>query len=218
MIREFGARGLDLARSVPDIEAMTDPRPLSPNPETLEFLLSRRSRPPRMLGPEVPDDATLRNLLTAALRVPDHGKLEPWRLIVVRRAAIERLAALTRTRGAELGISPERIEKDASGFDTAHLIVAVISAPKPSDKVPETEQYASAASACLSLLNATLASGWGAVWLTGWRATDRTFLTQGLDLFPHETVAGFIHIGNEIRTPPDRPRPDVDALTTWIDE
>ncbi len=197
---------------------MTDPRPLSPSPEALEFLLNRRSRPPRMLGPDTPSDDILKSLLTAALRVPDHGKLEPWRLIVLRRPAIERLAALTRTRGAALQIAPERVEKDASGFDTAHLIVAVISSPKPSDKVPVDEQYASAAAVCLSLLNATLASGWGAVWLTGWRATDRPFLTQGLDLFPHETVAGFIHIGDETRTPPDRPRPDVEALTTWVDK
>ncbi|MEX3014588.1 nitroreductase [Gymnodinialimonas hymeniacidonis] len=197
---------------------MTDPRALSPNPEALEFLLTRRSRPPRMMGPDTPDDETLQTLLTAALRVPDHGKLEPWRLIVLRRPAIERLATLTRARGAELGIAPERIEKDASGFDTAHLIVVVSFAPKASDKVPEAEQYASAAAVCLSLLNATLASGWGAVWLTGWRATDRPFLTQGLNLFPHETVAGFIHIGNETRTPPDRPRPDVEGLTTWVDE
>ena len=170
-----------------------------------------------MLGPEVPDDATLHRILTTALRVPDHGKLEPWRLIVLRRPAIERLAKLTRERGQGLGIAPERVEKEASGFDTAHLVVAVVSSPKQSEKVPEHEQYASAAAVCLSLLNAALAVGWGAVWLTGWRATDRPFLTKGLQLSPRETLAGFIHIGNELRTPPDRPRPDVDALTTWVE-
>ncbi|MBF9044162.1 nitroreductase [Rhodobacterales bacterium HKCCE4037] len=197
---------------------MDDTPPLAPSPEALDFLLTRRSRPPRMLGERFPDDDTLRTILTAALRVPDHGKLEPWRLIVLRRPAIERLARLTRSRGEELGLEPDRIEKDASGFETANLIVAVVFSPKDSEKVPEAEQYASAASVCLSLLNATLASGWGAVWLTGWRATDRPFLTRGFDLFPHETLAGLIHIGDEARVPPERPRPDVDALTTWVDE
>ncbi len=196
---------------------MTDTPPLAPNQDALDFLLTRRSRPPRLLGTDTPDDATLRTLLTAAIRVPDHGKLEPWRLMVLRRSAIERLAALTRTRGAELGLMPERIEKDATAYDAAQLIVAVIASPKPSDKVPEAEQVASAACVCLGLVNAALASGWGASWLTGWRATDRTFLTQGFDLSPHEIVAGFIHIGSEGRTPPERPRPDVEALTTWVD-
>ncbi|MEJ6389354.1 nitroreductase family protein [Gymnodinialimonas ulvae] len=191
--------------------------PLAPKPDVLDFLLKRRSRPPRSLGTDTPDDATLRRILTAALRVPDHGKLEPWRLIVLRRPAIERLISLTRTRGAERGLGTERIERDINSYTDAHLIVAVVSSPKPSEKVPEPEQQASAAGVCLSLLNATLASGWGAVWLTGWRATDRPYLSQGLELYPHETVAGYLHIGNEIRTPPERPRPDVDALTTWVE-
>ena len=198
---------------------MTDTAPpLAPNPSALDFLLTRRSRPPRLLGAEVPDDDTLRMMLRAAVRVPDHGKLEPWRLLVLRRAAIERLAALTRSRGADLGLLLERIEKDASAYDESQLIVAVVLVPKTSDKVPEAEQQASAACVCMGLVNAALASGWGASWLTGWRATDRPFLTQGLNLSPHESVMGFIHIGREARVPPERPRPALDALTTWVDE
>lgn len=170
-----------------------------------------------MLGPEAPGKETLSRLLTAAARVPDHGKLEPWRFIILTAPACKRLAALTKTRGAALGVDQRRLDKDHSGFDDAPLIVAVVSSPKPHPSVPEVEQYASAAAVCLSLLNASLAAGWGAVWLTGWRATDRVFLTQGLNLFPHETVAGYIHIANEVRVPPDRPRPDIDTLTTWVD-
>ena len=197
---------------------MTDTTPpLAPNPSALDFLLTRRSRPPRLLGSEVPDDDALRLMLRAAVRVPDHGKLEPWRILVLRRPAIERLATLTRSRGAELGLLPERIEKDATAYDDAHLIVGVVSAPKSSDKVPEAEQQASAACVCMGLVNAALASGWGASWLTGWRATDRPFLTHGLDLSPRESVMGFIHIGREERVPPERPRPSLDALTTWVD-
>jgi nitroreductase len=193
------------------------PPPLAPNLEALEFLLTRRSRPPRMLGDRAPDRDTLTKMLEAASRVPDHGKLEPWRFVVLEAPACKRLAELSQTRGEALGLEAARITKDVEGFRNSPLVVAVIAAPKAHPKVPESEQLASAAAVCLSLLNAALASGWGAVWLTGWRATDRLFLTQGLQLFPHETVAGYIHIGNETRVPPDRPRPDIDALTTWID-
>ena len=192
------------------------PRPLAPNPGALEFLLTRRSRPPRMLGSRAPDAEALAPLLTAASRVPDHGKLEPWRFIVLDAPACQRLADLSATRGADLALDAARITKDVSGFRDSPLIVAVIASPKPHPKVPEVEQYACAACVCLSLVNAALASGWGAVWLTGWRATDRVFLTQGLGLFPHETVAGYVHIADEARVPPDRPRPDTAALTTWI--
>lgn len=197
---------------------MSDAQPLSPNPEALEFLLTRRSRPPRMLGQTAPDAETLRMLLTAAARVPDHGKLEPWRFIVLEAAACKRLADLTQTRGAELGLDADRIAKAVTGFAEAPLIVAVVASPKAHPMVPEIEQFASAAAVCLSLVNAALAAGWGAVWLTGWRAQDRPFLTQGLQLFPHETVAGYIHIADEARVPPDRPRPDIDTLATWIRE
>ncbi|GAB5445230.1 nitroreductase family protein [Gymnodinialimonas sp.] len=196
---------------------MSDAPPLSPNPAALDFLLSRRSRPPRMLGDQAPDRETLRTLLTAAVRVPDHGKLEPWRFIVLDAPACKRLATLTKTRGAELGIDPDRLDKAYTGFVGAPLIVVVVSSPKHHPMVPEAEQFASAAGVCLSLVNAALAAGWGAVWLTGWRATDRPFMTQGLQLFPHETVAGYVHIANEARVPPDRPRPNIDALTTWVD-
>ncbi len=195
---------------------MTDAPPLSPNMAALDFLLTRRSRPPRMLGTNAPDPQMLRTLLTAAARVPDHGKLVPWRFLVLERDALHRLAALTRSRGEELAIDPDRLDKAVAGFADAPLVVVVVASPKAHPAVSETEQYASAAAVCLSLVNASLAAGWGAVWLTGWRATDRPFLTQGLQLFPHETVAGYVHIADEARVPPDRPRPDIDALTTWM--
>ncbi len=190
---------------------------LAPNPRALDFLLTRRSRPPRMLGSKAPEQATLEILLTAASRVPDHGKLEPWRFIVLRAEACKRLADLSQSRGTELALEPARLAKDVIGFRDSPLIVAVVFSPKPHPKVSELEQYACAACVCLSLVNASLAAGWGAVWLSGWRATDRSFLAQGLGLFPHETVAGYVHIADESRVPPDRPRPDLSKLTTWIE-
>ncbi|NYS23414.1 nitroreductase [Rhodobacteraceae bacterium 2376] len=181
----------------------------------LEFLLNRRSRPAKMLVAPVPDRAQLETLLTAAARVPDHGKLEPWRFIVLEKQALERLADLARARGTAMGLEPDRIEKGVAQYAGADLVVAVIGAPIQSDKIPQIEQTLSAGAVCLSLVNAALAAGWGACWLTGWAAHDRDFAAQGLGLAPQEYVAGMIHIGTSARTPPDRPRPDISRITTW---
>ena len=188
------------------------------NAAVMEFLLTRRSHPYRTLTTPAPDRDALAPLLTAAARVPDHGKLEPWRFIVLQGQALQRLATLARDHGAALGLDTGKISKTADSFANAPLIVAVIAAPKPSDKIPPVEQCYSAGAACLTLLNAALASGWGANWLSGWPAHDREFLTQGLNLSATETVAGFIHIGSETCAPPERPRPYIDAITDWIDE
>ncbi|WP_377508251.1 nitroreductase [Octadecabacter sp. R77987] len=187
------------------------------NPAALDFLLTRRSRPAKTLTGPVPDRAQLEILLTAAARTPDHGKLEPWRFVVLTGAALPRLAKLVDTRAAALNIDADQIPKARSAFADAQLIVAVISAPVISAKIPAIEQTYSAGAVCLSLLNAALAAGWGANWLTGWASHDRTFIETGLGLAPHETIAGFIHIGTETTTPPERPRPDISAKTTWID-
>jgi nitroreductase len=186
------------------------------NPAALDFLLTRRSRPAKTLTTPVPSREELMPILTAAARTPDHGKLEPWRFIVLERAALARLAEEVELRGAARGEAQERIEKVYRQFADAHLAVAVVSSPKPSEKVPEIEQVYSAGAVCLAMLNAALASGWGANWLSGWPCHDREFLDVALGLAPGENIAGFIHIGSETSAPPERPRPDVDAITTWM--
>lgn len=187
------------------------------NQPVLEFLLTRRSRPAKTLTTPVPDRDALMPILTAAARTPDHGKLEPWRFIVLERPALERLAGEITRRATERGEPQERVEKVYRQFADSHLAVAVISSPKPSEKVPQIEQVYSAGAVCLALLNAALASGWGANWLSGWPCHDRAFLTEGLGLAEDEAVAGIIHIGTQTITPPERPRPDLDAITTWMD-
>ncbi|MCV6823734.1 MULTISPECIES: nitroreductase [Halocynthiibacter] len=186
------------------------------NPSALEFLLSRRSRPAKTLALPVPTEEELRPILTAAARTPDHGKLEPWRFIVLQGAALARLANLTEERGKALGIEEAKVIKTRAQFADAGLVVAVVSAPVVSEKVPHIEQVYSAGAVCLAMLNAALAAGWGANWLTGWMAFDEEFLTQGLGLTEDENIAGFIHIGTETSAPPERPRPDLDSLTTWV--
>jgi nitroreductase len=190
----------------------------APNPDALHFLQTRRSRPAKTLGLPVPTRDELRPLLTAAARTPDHGKLEPWRFIVVDRAAMARLADLATQRGDALGHDAEQIGKGRSQFDQGNLAVAVVEVQKPSPKIPALEQTYSAGAVCLALLNAALAAGWGANWLSGWPSHDRGFLRDGLGLEDHERVAGFIHIGTETSTPPERPRPDVESITTWLSQ
>lgn len=190
--------------------------PLTPRPDALDFLLTRRSRPARSLRAPGPDRATLTTLLTAAARCPDHGKLEPWRFVVIEGAARGRIAHAVRERAAALALDPESAEKAAAAFTQGETIVAVVASPKPSDKIPQWEQLMSAGAVCLSLLNAALAAGWGANWLSGFAARDCEILGL-LGVRGEEFVAGFIHIGAESFAPPDRPRPDVAALTTWID-
>lgn len=195
---------------MPDIPA------LAPRPEVLDFLASRRSRPAKTLATPVPNRATVETLITLAARTPDHGKLEPWRFMVLERAACLRLGDLAAARATEKNLDPDKIDKARAQFGNAHLIVAVIAAPKDSPKIPEIEQTLSAGAVCQQLLSAALASGWGANWLTAWMAFDRPFLGQGLGLHPHEWVAGFLHLGTETAIPPERPRPDTAALTTWV--
>ena len=188
----------------------------TPNQAALDFLLTSQSRPAKTFTLPVPTRAELTPILTAALRVPDHGKLEPWRLIVLERAALQRLATLAARRSAELGHDEEKTAKGRSQFDLGLLAVAVVGSPKPSDKIPEGEQVLSTGALCLSLVNAATAAGWGANWLSGWPSLDRVFLTDGLGLEPHEFLAGFVHIGTAPVTPPDRPRPDLARIATWV--
>ncbi len=188
------------------------------NPAALEFLQSRRSRPAKTLVAPAPTREELLPLLTAAARSPDHGKLEPWRFIVLEKGAMPRLSALTQDRGVALGKTPEEITKASNQFDMGQLAVAVIEVQKPSEKVPAIEQTYSAGAVCLSLLNAALAAGWGANWLSGWQVHDPEFCRQAFDLQDNERVAGLIHIATESKAPPERPRPDVAAITEWVSE
>lgn len=103
-------------------------------------------------------------------------------------------------------------------YGDGQVAVAVVFNPKPSDKIPEAEQMLSAGAVCLQLLNAALASGWGANWLSGWTSHDRAFVERHLGLRPEETLAGYIFLGTETKAPPERPRPDLDAITQWVSE
>ena len=184
------------------------------NPAAFAFLSQRRSRPAKLFKGPVPDAAALRAILTVALRVPDHGKLEPWRLIVVDQPGMARLAGLAEARALELGGDAQKVAKGSGQFDLGQLAVVVISSPKGEAK-PVVEQVASASALCMNLLNAAEAAGWGANWLTGWVVHDATFAARAFGCAAGETVAGIVHIGTAPEDGPDRARPDLDRVVHW---
>lgn len=182
--------------------------------ETLTFLGHRRSHPPKLLQGPAPSHEALLRLLTLAARVPDHGKLEPWRFVVLGRETLDRLAPVLADYVAAKGADEAAIEKARSAF-ASPVIVAVISAPVDSPKIPEWEQFLSSGAVCLSLVNAALASGYGAAWLTG-PAAQPEFANAHLGLQSGERVVGLIHIGQAQSTPPERPRPEIAAKAIFL--
>ncbi|MDQ2064804.1 nitroreductase family protein [Xinfangfangia sp. CPCC 101601] len=186
------------------------------DPAAFAFLSARRSRPAKLFAGPVPDRTALEEILTAALRVPDHGKLEPWRLLVLEKPAFARIADLAEARAVELGGDAEKIAKGRGQYDKGQLAVVVIFSPKASDKIPVVEQMYSAGALCLGLVNAATAAGWGANWLTGWPAHDAAFCAAAFGCIEGESVAGIVHIGTPAADAPDRPRPDLARIATWV--
>src|SRR4249919_2927741 len=142
--------------------------------DPLSALRHRRSTPSRLLGPPGPDAAQLRELLECTVRVPDHGKLAPWRFIAIAGEARTALGEFVAARGLERdpGAAPAVIEKDRARFSHAPLVLAVIARLLPGHKVPEQEQLLSGGALCFQLLLAADALGFGGQWLTGWPGTS----------------------------------------------
>lgn len=183
----------------------------------LSLLEQRCSVPSRQLGEPAPDEATLLALFTAAIRVPDHGKLVPFRLIRLqgagKRAWGEQMTALARRKQPD--ISPAKLEKERLRYSYAPLVVVVVARLDVHSKVPQIEQQLSAGCVAHNLLLGAHALGFGAQWLTGWAAYDRDAAAI-LGLGENEHVIGFVHIGTAQIEIPDRERPALaDILGTW---
>jgi nitroreductase len=184
-------------------------------PDALELLKTRRSFKAVELAGPPPAAAEIEILLTVASRVPDHGKLTPWRFIVfegeARRAAGAAIAAAFRAKYPDA--KPEQADAERARLTRAPLVIAVVSRAAPHVKIPEWEQVLSAGAAAMNLVLAAHALGYGASWITEWYAYDRAVL-DALGLQPHERIAGFIHIGRPPQPPEDRPRPPLNEIAT----
>jgi nitroreductase len=181
----------------------------------ITLLQTRRSlKPVELVGPG-PSPADLDTLLTIASRVPDHGKLTPWRFIVFEgESRLQAGEAIVAAFVAKYPDSkPEQIEFERKRLARAPLVIAVVSRAAPHVKIPEWEQVLSSGAAAMSLVIAAHALGFGATWITEWYAYDRSVL-DAFGLASHEKIAGFVHIGRPTQAPEDRPRPALADIVT----
>lgn len=179
----------------------------------VDFLSKRVSPPIPELKEPAPGDAEIAEMIRIATRVPDHGRLEPWRFILYRGEARqkvgEQLAALAEKREGPL---PEgRRQQELARFSRAPLVIGVVSSPKDHPKIPQWEMFLSGGAAAMNLVHAANALGYRAHWITNWYS-DTEEGRRILGLAPHERVVGFVHIGTYAGNAPDRPRPDVAKL------
>jgi nitroreductase len=184
-------------------------------PDPIEFLKTRRSVKPREMSGPGPSAAELETILTVGARVPDHGKLAPWRFIVfegdARARAGEVISGVFARKNPQSSSADIEVEKRR--LMDAPLVIAVVSFARPHPKVPEWEQQLSAGASAMNVVTAAAALGYGANWLTGWFAFDRDVL-DGLGLKADEKIAGFVHIGTPSKPSEDRPRPALADIVT----
>ncbi len=184
-------------------------------PDALQLLKTRRSVKPMELSGPAPSEAEIASLLTIASRVPDHGKLTPWRFIVfegdARLTAGQAIAEAFRANRPDG--TPEQIEFERKRLARAPLVIAVVSRAGPHVKIPEWEQELSAGASAMSLVFAAHAMGYAANWITEWYSYDRRVL-DALGLAPNERMAGFVHIGRPAKPPEDRDRPPLEEIVT----
>lgn len=185
--------------------------------EIINFLLTRRSVTARNLTEPGPNDEQLDQILRAAHRVPDHGKLGPWRFIILKGDARAKF-------GEILGVAyqkenpdafDELVEVEKERFQRAPVVVAVTSRITAEHKIPEWEQTLSSGAACMNMLNAAHALGLAAQWITEWPAYNDD-VAKALGVGEEERIAGFIYIGTAAQPPDERTRPEIgDIVTDW---
>src|SRR3954466_5893005 len=183
--------------------------------EIIHRLRTRRSVPPQLLTGPGPTAEELDAILMVAARVPDHGRLAPWRFIVLEGEARTRIgdAIAAAFQADQPDADPARVAPERERLARAPLVVAVVSRARPHVKIPKWEQVLSAGAAAMNLVTAAHALGFGATWITEWYAYDRRVL-DALGLGPNEKIAGFVHIGRPAKPPEDRPRPPLSDIVT----
>ncbi|CAL8980801.1 MULTISPECIES: nitroreductase family protein [Rhodoplanes] len=184
-------------------------------PDALALLKTRRSVKPDQLSGPPPTADEIDTMLTIAARVPDHGRLVPWRFILFEGDHREEA-------GAAIASAYAAKYPDATGdqlyFETqrlarAPLVIGVVCSAQPGQKIPEWEQQLSGAAVAMNLLHAATALGYAASWLTEWYAYDRQVM-RAYGLEDHERFIGFVHVGRHDGTPEDRPRPALADIVT----
>jgi nitroreductase len=186
-----------------------------PSAELEQRLSVRRSAPAQSLTGPGPTRAQVERILHLGARTPDHGKLFPWRFMVMGPTSREALAeALLPLADRQPG--PDKARKVLAKLTAAPVTIVVISTPVESQKVPVWEQQLSAGAVCMNIEHAAGALGFAASWITDWYSYDAE-ATDLIGIREGEQIAGFIHIGSLAEPALERPRPDVASITTWRD-
>ena len=187
------------------------------NSAMLDYLNTRRSVGIGFLKEPGPNASELEQILTIGTRVPDHGKLTPWRLVIfagdARAVAGEKLATITKRRNPNA--DEPTLDGDRKHFLPAPLTIGVLSSPK--NGKPELEQLLSAANVCFNLQHAAFALGFAATWMTRWVAFDAE-AQQALGARGGERFVGFVHVGTATMKPEDRPRPPLSEIVSYWQE
>ena len=183
--------------------------------DAIELLKARRSVKPREMTGPGPSPADIETILTIGSRVPDHGKLTPWRFIVFEGNARARAGEIIARvfAGKNPGAAAADIDIEKRRLMDAPLVIGIVSFTRPHPKVPAWEQELSAGASAMNIVTAATALGYGANWLTGWFAFDRDVL-DGFGLKADEKCVGFIHIGTPSKASEDRPRPPLSDIVT----
>lgn len=167
-----------------------------------------------MIGPG-PNDAEIEKIMRAGMRVPDHGRLTPWRFIVVRGEARGKLGKILGEafRKANPGCIDEQVEIEEERFLRAPVVIAVVSHTNPEHKIPEWEQILSSGAACQTMLISALSMGFAAQWITEWYAYNDD-VKQALGVAPEDRIAGFLYLGSMQEAPTDRARPEYENIVS----
>ena len=189
------------------------------NNPVISFLTSRRSVTAKNMAPGQVSDADLDAILTAGLRVPDHGALKPWKLVVLQgdiRKTLDEEVILAEFMRANPDAEDKFIAIETARLQRAHTVIAVLSSPVEHPKIVEWEMALSAGAVCTTLLYAAQSMGYAAQWLTEWYAYNDAMLTRLGGVVGHDRIAGFIYIGEKVKDPMERTRPDRDEVVRFL--
>lgn len=190
----------------------------SSNP-VITFLTSRRSVTAKNMAPGQVSRSDLDAILTAGLRVPDHGALKPWKLVVLQgevRRVIDEEVILAEFMRENPDAEDKFIEIEKNRLQRAHTVIAVLSSPVAHPKIVEWEMALSAGAVCTTLLYAAQSMGYAAQWLTEWYAYNEAMLARLGGTVGHDRIAGFIYIGEKVKAPMERIRPDLDEVVRYL--
>ena len=185
----------------------------------ISFLTSRRSVTAKNMAPGQVSDTDLDAILTAGLRVPDHGALKPWRLLVLQgdiRKTLDEEVILAEFMRANPDAEDKFIAIETARLQRAHTVIAVLSSPVEHPKIVEWEMALSAGAVCTTLLYAAQSMGYAAQWLTEWYAYNDAMLTRLGGVVGHDRIAGFIYIGEKVKDPMERTRPNRDDVVRYL--